>query len=1095
MVINISDTKQLTVKLALQAGNYKQQIKSINTQNRALQTEFKNISSTSKDFEKSLEGKQAKLKLLGTQLENAKKKVSIYQTQVEKCKTTLDDATTAYTSQEEKVKNLSQQLDEAKVTYGENSDEVKTLKQELKDAEKVLESKRNAVINADNSLTNMNTTLDNAQTEVKRLQSEFEQCEKTANDFSNKMQTVSTAATKFSTNLEKGGKAIQNTGKVISVASAAVTAIGVSSIKTAADFESAMSQVAATMGMTAEEINNGSEDYKLLEEAAKEMGRTTMYSASQAAEALNYLALAGYDAKSAVETLPTILNVAAAGGMELAAASDLVTDAMSALGDKAGAVEEFGDKLAKTSQKSNTNVAQLGEGILTIGATAQSIKGGMTELSTALGILADSGIKASEGGTALRNVLLNLSEPRNDAAAAMMEELGVSAWDASGNMRPLNETLLDLNNAMAGMTAQEKSSVITTIFNKVDLASVNTLLANVTVNTSNVKDALDEMGVSTESISSKIDELGVNFTATTDRTEFIKTAMDSLGITTEQAGVVFDEFTKSLSEGSRWEQLSGYIDNSKGAAENMAETMQNNLNGAITELSSAFEGVQIVIGNYFIPFIKKATEALTNLATWFTNLSPAFQNIAIGVGIFIAALGPLLLIIGTLILSIGQIAGAIGVFTEAIATAGSFSAWFSTTLTPILVSIGTVIAVVVAVALAIKENWEGIKNATLNLVNQCSPYFEQFKLAFSQLWETCQSIYATIIQPLFKMLGEVIAICISAAIPIIQSLLTAFTIVINTINTVWATVGQPIFAFIISVIQDMWGIVQPIFLNIISVFSSVCAAISSSWSGVLYPVFQIIMNAVKSLGTMFSVIFNAIRVVVTTAFAAMTAPIQIIITAFKSFMALVKSVSTAVSGAINTMKTNVINAMNAMLAPIKNVADKLGALASKVKDTASSIGGKLTSLFRGKSIDISTNMSLKETPVNQSVAAFSSMARSIAPLDNIAMSGSYYSSATPAVATLSTASTYASSIAGSGINALSGRFVNTKVQSNDALNQVTSLLSNMIEILVNQNDLLNLNNNLVEANKPVFKVDGQQLSNKLDNISGKNLKLMERFNL
>ena len=351
MVINISDTKQLTVKLALQAGNYKQQIKSINTQNRALQTEFKNISSTSKDFEKSLEGKQAKLKLLGTQLENAKKKVSIYQTQVEKCKTTLDDATTAYTSQEEKVKNLSQQLDEAKVTYGENSDEVKTLKQELKDAEKVLESKRNAVINADNSLTNMNTTLDNAQTEVKRLQSEFEQCEKTANDFSNKMQTVSTAATKFSTNLEKGGKAIQNTGKVISVASAAVTAIGVSSIKTAADFESAMSQVAATMGMTAEEINNGSEDYKLLEEAAKEMGRTTMYSASQAAEALNYLALAGYDAKSAVETLPTILNVAAAGGMELAAASDLVTDAMSALGDKAGTVEEFGDKLAKTFSK------------------------------------------------------------------------------------------------------------------------------------------------------------------------------------------------------------------------------------------------------------------------------------------------------------------------------------------------------------------------------------------------------------------------------------------------------------------------------------------------------------------------------------------------------------------------------------------------------------------------------------------------------------------------------------------------------------------------------------------------------------------------
>ena len=165
---------------------------------------------------------------------------------------------------------------------------------------------------------------------------------------------------------------------------------------------------------------------------------------------------------------------------------DLVTDAMSALGDKAGTVEEFADKLAKTSQKSNTSVSQLGEAILTVGGTAKMMKGGMTEASTAIGILSDNGIKASEAGTALRNVILNLAHPRNNIAAATMERLGLSAWDAEGNMRPLNEILIDLNKSMANMSDHEKSSTITSIFNKVDLKSVNALLANTVINTDEV---------------------------------------------------------------------------------------------------------------------------------------------------------------------------------------------------------------------------------------------------------------------------------------------------------------------------------------------------------------------------------------------------------------------------------------------------------------------------------------------------------------------------------------------------------------------------------------------------------------------------------
>lgn len=240
-------------------------------------------------------------------------------------------------------------------------------------------------------------------------------------------------------------------------------------------FESSMSQVAATMGITTEEIANGSEDFEKLSAAAKKMGATTQFSASNAADALNYLALAGYSTDQAIETLPTVLNLAAAGGMELGAASDMVTDAMSALGLQTKDASKFVDKMAKTSQKSNTSVSQLGNAILTVGATAKVLKGGTTELSTALGILADNGFKGSEGGTKLRNVIMSLTNPTDNAAEAL-DGLGVSAFDAEGNMRALPDILGDLNGALDGMSDEQKMNIIGTIFNKADIGAVNSLL-------------------------------------------------------------------------------------------------------------------------------------------------------------------------------------------------------------------------------------------------------------------------------------------------------------------------------------------------------------------------------------------------------------------------------------------------------------------------------------------------------------------------------------------------------------------------------------------------------------------------------------------
>ena len=257
---------------------------------------------------------------------------------------------------------------------------------------------------------------------------------------------------------------------IVSGISSALAQIPTQMVSVGSGFEASMSQVAATMGIT-----SAAAEFETLSNAAKEMGETTKFSASQAGEALNYLALAGYDAEKAVSALPTVLNVAAAGGMELAAASDMITDAMSALGLETSQMTDFADKLAVTSQKSNTSVSQLGEAILTVGGTAKNLAGGVTEMNTVLGILADNGIKGAEGGTALRNVILSLTAPTSTAAEAI-DSLGLSVFDNQGKMRNLQDIIYDLNDALGTMTDAEKSQALSDIFNKVDLKSINALL-------------------------------------------------------------------------------------------------------------------------------------------------------------------------------------------------------------------------------------------------------------------------------------------------------------------------------------------------------------------------------------------------------------------------------------------------------------------------------------------------------------------------------------------------------------------------------------------------------------------------------------------
>ena len=407
----------------------------------------------------------------------------------------------------------------------------------------------------------------------------------------------------------------------------AVAAITKKAIDVGSGFEQAMSQVQATM-LIDTNTADGVAAYETLENAARQCGRETAFSATEAAEGLNYLALAGYSAEEAATALPTVLRLAGAGAMELADASDMVTDAMSALGIEATQtnLESFADKMAKTASVSNTSVAQLGEAILTVGGTAKDLAGGTTELNVALGILADNGIKAAEGGTHLRNMILSLQNPRNSDAAAMFEKMGLSAYDAQGNMRSLGDVFGDLNKQMAGLSAADVNNTLSTIFKQTDLAAARAMLAATADSVQSLGSVVDaslaQNGQSLSQLGINLDEMAKGFDSTMTSEQFAAQMMQQYGMDAESAGLIFEGLSSIVEgTGNRFDELTGKVNDSVGACQEMYNIQLDNLKGDLAILNSAAEDLYISIFKEINPglrsMVQLGQEMLGKLSTAF----------------------------------------------------------------------------------------------------------------------------------------------------------------------------------------------------------------------------------------------------------------------------------------------------------------------------------------------------------------------------------------------------------------------------------------------------------------------------------------------
>ena len=228
-----------------------------------------------------------------------------------------------------------------------------------------------------------------------------------------------------------------------------IAGAGAAVVATATKFETAMSEVAAISGAT------GS-DLQALTDKAQEMGATTKFSASESAAALKYMAMAGWDTEAMLNGINGVMQLAAASGEDLASTSDIVTDAMTAFGLSADQSTRFADVLAMTANRSNTSVALMGETFKYVAPVAGALGYSIEDASVAIGLMANSGIKGSQAGTSLKNVLTNLAKP-TDQVQSYMDKLNISMTDMDGQVKPLNQLLNEMRDSFAGLTEAEKA--------------------------------------------------------------------------------------------------------------------------------------------------------------------------------------------------------------------------------------------------------------------------------------------------------------------------------------------------------------------------------------------------------------------------------------------------------------------------------------------------------------------------------------------------------------------------------------------------------------------------------------------------------------
>ena len=783
--------------------------------------------------------------------------------------------------------------------------------------------------------------------------------------------------------LQTAGDKISGAGQKLLPVTAAVAGLGTAAVKTTADFDTSMSQVQATMGITkdAETQLNGESvnTVEALRDLAKQMGSETAFSASECADAMNYLALAGYDTQEIYDTLPTVLNLAAAGGIDLASASDMVTDAMSALGMETSEADTMVDQMSKTASTTNTSVAQLGEAILTIGATAKTVKGGTAELNTALGILANNGIKGAEGGTHLRNVILALQSP-TDKAAACMESLGVEVYDSEGNMRSLNDILGDLNTSMDGMTSAEKQNIISSIFNKTDLAAVNSLLVSTGDSWDSLQLSITESGGAAQQMAdTQLDNLSGQIT-------ILKSALEGLAISFGE--ILMPKIRAAAKKIQEFvNKLNGMNDEQKETVVKIAAVV-----AAIGPMLILFGKVTSTVGTAMKGF-SGLTKGIAKLGVKIAGSSGSITGLGSALG---AVAGPVLAmvaVIGTLAAAFATLwktndefrENIIGTWNQIKETVSGFCQGIVDRLNSLGFEFESITEVLSAVWQGFCELlapvFEGVFNHIANTLSTVldvilgivDVFISVFQGDWSGAWEAVKGIFTTMWEGLVSWFENILNTLKGVADVVLGWFGTSWDEVWNAVSTTFTNIWNGITTFF----SDTWETIK----NVVSVgIQFIGSLLEAAWDIITLP-FQLIWencgdtitgiwetikttvgNAIKAVSSTLSSVMNAIQTTISTIWTAISTKISTVVNNIKTTVSTafnaIKTTATTIWTGIKTSISTVVDGVKTKVTTVFNsVKSTLASVFNSIKSTATSVWNGIKNAITGPIDQAKTHIS------------------------------------------------------------------------------------------------------------------------------------------
>lgn len=439
----------------------------------------------------------------------------------------------------------------------------------------------------------------------------------------------------FGSKLAKGlGSAAKIATGLITTASTAASAFAGSALKTGQEFDSSMSQIAATLGFTtqdiAENVNGAGDAFQALRDKAQEMGAATNFTAKEAAEGLNILAMSGFDATESIGMIEDVLHLSAAGAMDMASAAGYISGAMKGFADDTKDAQYYADLMAKGATLANTSVAQLGEAMSSGAAGAAAYGQSADSMTVSLLRLAEQGEVGAAAGTALSAAMKNLYTPTDQAKAAL-QELGVAAYDETGTAREFNTVVDELSAALSGMSAEEANAYKQTIFGIQGLDAYNKMtvtgvekqqewakaLANASVN-------IDQVAAAMEATGAVIGNTNTNFADLADEMvwNFDRLGGDAEAFSEEMRDYLHFEYDMSYEDAEKAiKEFTSVMETQTGEAAKQYATMTDNLQGDMDILSSSLDGLKMVVADTLMPtareFVQFGSTALSAITEGF----------------------------------------------------------------------------------------------------------------------------------------------------------------------------------------------------------------------------------------------------------------------------------------------------------------------------------------------------------------------------------------------------------------------------------------------------------------------------------------------